>query len=141
MKRPFYIESDIHIRAYEIDAMGIVSNIVYVKWFEDLRHLMLDKYYPYTDMMGEKKSPLLMKTEIEYIRPLTIMDFPKGRLWFSKMGQTKWVIEIEIFFGDTLYCKGRQTGCFYDIANSKITAFPEWFMDEYKSQTADNQRL
>ncbi len=131
------IESRIHIKAYEIDSMGIVSNIVYVKWFEDLRHLFLDKYYPYTTMMAEQKSPMLMKTEIEYKKPLTIMDSPTGKLWVSKFGRTKWEMNFEISVGETIYCIGKQTGCFYDIANKNVTAFPDWFLDIYNKEMSE----
>ncbi len=41
----------IQVKAYEIDAMGVVSNIVYVKWLEDARHEFLAKYYPYDEMI------------------------------------------------------------------------------------------
>lgn len=139
MKKTILVETPIHIRAYEIDAMGIVSNIVYIKWFEDLRHMMLDKYYPYTIMMKEKKSPLLMKTEVEYRKPLTIQDSPVGKLWFSKLGQTKWELTFEISVDDIIHCQGKQTGCFYDIENNKVTAFPDWFIDIFnKNDTADS---
>jgi acyl-CoA thioester hydrolase len=50
-KRAMQISLDIYIKAYEIDAMGIVSNIVYVKWFEDMRHIFLDQFYTYKEMM------------------------------------------------------------------------------------------
>lgn len=134
MERPMLVESDIHIRAYEIDSMGIVSNIVYVKWFEDLRHILLDKYYPYSEMMKDKKSPMLIKTEIEYKKPLTIMDKPVGRLWFTKLGRTKWELSLEISVGDTIYCQGKQTGCFYDIENNSVASFPEWFIEKFNTE-------
>lgn len=126
-----YAETPIHIRAYEIDAMGIVSNIVYIKWFEDLRHLLLDKYFPYPNMMSEQKSPILMRTEVEYKKPLTIMNAPVGKAWFSHMGLTKWEITLEIWDGETLHCRGKQTGGFYDISRNRPIPFPKWFVDVY----------
>jgi len=134
MKRPMLIENDIYIKAYEIDSMGIVSNIVYIKWFEDLRHLFLAKYYPYKEMMKEMKSPMLMKTEVEYKKPLTIMDSPVGKLWIGKFGRTKWEMNFEISVGDVIHCTGKQTGCFYDIANNTPTSFPDWFLKIYDKE-------
>lgn len=124
-------ENIIRIKAYEIDAMGIVSNIVYVKWFEDLRHLLLDKYYPYEDMMSEQQSPILMKTEVEYKKPLTIMHTARGKAWFSKVGLTKWQITLEIWCGDTLHCRGVQSGGFFSMARNRPVAFPQWFVNLY----------
>jgi acyl-CoA thioester hydrolase len=44
--KPMLVELEIKIKAYDIDVMGIVSNIVYVRWFEDLRTLFLIHFYP-----------------------------------------------------------------------------------------------
>jgi len=35
--RPFLIEVPLPVRTYDIDFAGIVSNIVYIRWLEDLR--------------------------------------------------------------------------------------------------------
>ena len=134
-ERPMMIERDIMVKAYEIDSVGIVSNIVYIKWFEDLRHYFLDKYYPYKDMMKTQISPMLVKTEVEYKAPLAITDTPTGRSWVAKMGRAKWEIAIEIVSGDTVHCRGRQTGCFYDIANKKIAPVPERLKAAYERET------
>lgn len=131
--KTMYAENIIRIKAYEIDAMGIVSNIVYIKWFEDLRHLLLDKYYPYEDMMSEQKSPILMKTEAEYKKPLTIMNTAQGKAWFSKMGRTKWEITLEIWSEGVLHCRGIQTGGFFSMEKNKPVPFPQWFVDVYEN--------
>ena len=78
-ERILIAEKQIMINAYDIDAMGIVSNIVYVRWFEDLRMVFLNEHYPFAEMMAKKISPILMKTEAEYKAPLTIFDQPVGR--------------------------------------------------------------
>jgi acyl-CoA thioester hydrolase len=89
-ERPMLVEKEIRIGGYDIDAMGIVSNIVYVRWFEDLRMAILDKYYPYTQMMALSVSPILLKTEIEYKAALTIYDRPTGRCWMNRMSKSRW---------------------------------------------------
>ena len=134
MHRAMLIEMPIKIRAYDIDAVGIVSNIVYIRWFEDLRHEFLDKYYPFESMILEGKSPLLMKTEVEYLSPLTIHDKPTGRLWADKFGKTKWNLALEILCGTTIKCKGKQTGCFFSLESGRPTPFPDWFLQTYKDQ-------
>ena len=133
-KRPMMIERDIMVKAYEIDCVGVVSNIVYIKWFEDFRHYFLDKYYPYKDMMKTHISPMLVKTEAEYKAPLTITDTPVGRSWATKMGKVKWEIMIEISCGGTVNCIGRQTGCFYDIANKTVARTPECLRAAYERE-------
>ena len=124
--------TDIKIKAYEIDAMGIVSNIHYVKWFEDLRHIFLDKYYPYDEMMEVGISPVLLKTEINYKKSLTIHDHPRGISWVTKMDKMRWEMQYEIWAGETLCCSGTQQGCFFDVNKQKPVRVPEKLSEAYK---------
>ena len=82
----------IRIKAYEIDAMGVVSNIVYVKWLEDARHAFLEKYFSYDKMIETGISPVMMKNEITYKKPLRITDKPTATLWIARMTKMRWEI-------------------------------------------------
>lgn len=108
-------EREIEVNNYDIDAMGIVSNIVYIRWFEDLRKIFINEYMTFSEMMKQHISPILMKTEIEYKVPITIHDKPVGRCWFVKGGRMKWVFQFEITSGDKVQCIGQQTGGFLDL--------------------------
>ena len=44
---------EIEVNNYDIDAMGIVSNIVYIRWFEDLRTIILNEYMTFSEMMKQ----------------------------------------------------------------------------------------
>lgn len=128
-------EAELRINGYDIDVMGIVSNIVYVRWFEDLRFSFLDKYYPYTEMMKLKISPILIKTEVEYRSPLTIFDRPVGRCWMLNMGKSKWEMGFEISSGQTICCAGRQSGCFYHLEKKKPAMIPQSLITQYNTET------
>lgn len=75
-ERKLVAEKEIEVNVYDIDAMGIVSNIVYVRWFEDLRTAFINQYMTYSEMMKFNISPILMRTESDYKVPLTIHDKP-----------------------------------------------------------------
>lgn len=75
-ERKLVAERNFEVNGYDIDAMGIVSNIVYIRWFEDLRTDFINQYMPYSDMMSQQISPILMNTEAEYKTPITIHDKP-----------------------------------------------------------------
>lgn len=128
------IQKDIRIMAYDIDAVGIVSNIHYVRWFEDIRHEFLEEYYPYDEMMKNGISPMLMKTEVEYILPLTIQDHPVAKSWVEKMERMRWIICFEIYSGDKLCCRGRQNGCFWDMNRKRPTRVPERMASAFKGE-------
>jgi len=123
--RTVSVEKELTIHAYDIDAMGIVSNIVYVRWFEDLRTDFLKMTYPLEEMLKTKISPILMHTEVDYQVPLTIFDKPIARCWLSSMGNSSWEMTFEITVGDKIHCKGKQNGCFYDLLKKRVTRIPD----------------
>ncbi len=135
LNKPMLVSSELKIKAYDVDAMGYVSNIVYVRWFEDLRHVFLDKYYPFDKMISENKSPVLIETNVQYKLPLTIHDTATGYLWVEEMKKTKWTMRIEITQGDQIHCIGTQKGYFLDIENKRPARLPDNMYNEYNSST------
>src|SRR5215470_9418798 len=69
-----YYEQPLPIRTYDIDFAGIVSNIVFIRWLEDLRLGFLDRAYPLLRALAEDVAPILLSTRIDYRRPVTIAD-------------------------------------------------------------------
>ena len=126
-------EREIEVNNYDIDAMGIVSNIVYIRWFEDLRTIFINEYMTFSEMMKQHILPILMKTEIEYKVPITIHDKPVGLCWFVKGGRMKWVFKFEITSGDKVQCIGQQTGGLLDLERQRVTKMPEVFQNLLKS--------
>src|SRR5947207_7702310 len=75
-----YYEQPLPIRTYDIDFAGIVSNIVFIRWLEDLRLGLLDQVYPLTQALAEDVAPILLSTRINYRRPVIIADRLVGRM-------------------------------------------------------------
>ena len=48
-----FYEQPLPIRTYDIDFAGIVSNIVFIRWLEDLRLGLLDQAYPLIRALAE----------------------------------------------------------------------------------------
>ncbi len=136
--KPLLVEADLYIHAYDVDVMGYVSNIVYIRWFEDMRHHMLDIVYPFEKMIEEGIAPVLMHTELDYLRPFTIHDKPIGRCWMSKAGGTKWELRHEIVQGDTVHCAGVQRGYTMDLKTQRPVKLPQKMLDTFKAE-ADTQ--
>ncbi|PKQ61201.1 acyl-CoA thioester hydrolase [Labilibaculum filiforme] len=133
------VEMEIGIKAYDIDAMGIVSNIVYIRWFEDLRHLFLEKHFPYNEMIATNISPILIKTEVHYKLPLTIHDHPRGICRIKNLGSSKWEMDLEIFSGDLIHCKGKQIGCFYNLEKQRPSLVPKRLLKAYEEAKLQTQ--
>lgn len=131
--RPMLLEKPIKINGYDIDVMGIVSNIVYVRWFEDLRYHFLDTYWPYEEMLKNNQSPVLAKTEVEYKFPLTIHDKPIGKVWVEDFGRGKWIMAFEIVIGKKIYCQGKQTGYVVDLIRKRPIPMPEGLRKQFEA--------
>lgn len=127
--RPLLLEKDIIIQGYDIDVLGIVSNIVYVRWFEDLRMYFLDTYYPFQKLYEEKKSPILSDTRVKYLHPLDIKDKPQGLVWLSQVSKSRWECSFEIRTDQRIHTTGVQSGYFIDIERKRPTRIPDTFLE------------
>ncbi len=111
--------------------MGIVNNIVYVRWFEDLRSRLLDGVFPLKDMLACGKSLILYETHIRHLRPLTLGSEPLGRVWLERLDRPLWKMRLEISDRGVCCCEGWQRGCFYDLAQRRSAPFPPDFLKHF----------
>lgn len=123
--RPLLLLKDIPVQGYDIDVLGIVSNIVYVRWFEDLRMHFLDTYYPYQTLLAEQKSPILAETHVNYKYPVVIEDKIQGLVWLSFASKSRWECAFEIKSEEKIHVTGIQSGYFVDTVRKKPTRIPD----------------
>ena len=131
-KRKMAVERPIRVMSYETDYMRIVSNIVYVKWFEDLRTAILDEHFPLADMLRTGHSPILAETRLKYKRPITMDDSPVGLAWLEELRGSRWVARFEISVGAAVHCEGRQVGYYYNLETKRPERFPEEFLASWE---------
>jgi acyl-CoA thioester hydrolase len=131
---PMLIEKDISIYMYDIDVMGIVNNIVYIRWFEDLRTCFLDRFCPLQEMLRDGIAPVLLQTTVQYRSPLTIHDRPKGRIWVDEMGKARWRVALDISVGDRICCEGIQEGSVIDLSTKRPVRLPKTLIDQYRQE-------
>jgi acyl-CoA thioesterase FadM len=60
--KPLLVEWTFPIRTYDIDFALHVSNIVYIRWLEDLRLEMMSKYLPLSELLSKGQAPVLRST-------------------------------------------------------------------------------
>ena len=118
------VERELPVRTYDIDFAGIVSNIVYVRWLEDLRLAMMEETYPIARALAEDVAPILLETKIAYERPITIHDALKGRMWATEMGRLKWHLAAEFVVGDAVHARAEQVGLFIRLSTRRPIAPP-----------------
>jgi acyl-CoA thioester hydrolase len=79
-----YIELNIEIKPYNIDAAGHVNNAVYIYWLEDLRTKLLEKILPHEELIKRNIHLVVALTNIEYKIPLHLYENPAGRMELDK---------------------------------------------------------
>lgn len=136
-QRLLEVELAIPVRTYDIDFAGIVSNIVYIRWLEDLRSKWLEEHFLLAQQIEQGYAPVLTTTKIEYKRAIKLFDRVIGRLWISNVERLKWTVQAEIITNDQLAATAIQTGIFVSIQNGRPIQIPAELTKKY----ADAQGL
>lgn len=122
---PLPVHLDLRVRTYDIDFAGVVSNIVYIRWLEDLRLTVLETYYPLENFLDAGLAPTLVETRIKYLRAIHIQDKPHARMWISKISRLKFVFNAEITVEGQIAAQSEQVGCLIDMSTGKPAPMPE----------------
>src|SRR5215510_5210674 len=115
MMSEFY-EQPLPIRTYDIDFAGIVSNIVFIRWLEDLRLALLDQAYPLIRALAEDVAPILLSTRINYRRPVTITDRLVGRMRVAVLRRVRWRLAAEFVVSGVVHAEAEQEGLFMRLS-------------------------
>ncbi|MCS6802269.1 MAG: thioesterase family protein [Chloroflexota bacterium] len=122
--RPFTVELAIAVRGYDIDFAGIVSNIVYIRWLEDLRMALLAAYFPFSECVRLGVTPIILHTSIDYRHAVRMFDPLVGRIWVTAMGKTRWEIAAEFVVDERVMASAVQRGCFVSLSTGRPTPIP-----------------
>lgn len=116
------------IRPYDVDMAGIVSNIVYVRWLEDLRMELLRRHFPAGELLQRNLMPVVVRTEIDYRASLRFLDQCTGYMRVLELGRTSATMQATFKNGDGLIAaEARQVGVFIDATTGKPVALPHEF--------------
>jgi acyl-CoA thioester hydrolase len=132
-RRALFIEHEIVVSTYDIDFAGHVSNIAYLRWLEDMRLMLFEKYFPLEGFLKQGKSPVLAATNIQYRRPIRLFDKPRAHMWVSKMGNASMTIEAEIYVDGTLTTTAEHVGVFIEMASGKPIRLPADVVARYRA--------
>lgn len=131
-ERTLNLDMPITVKTYDIDFMGIVSNIAYIRWMEDLRLKFLEVHYSLQKLMEDMIVPILTHTDIDYKKPLRMHDEVTGSIWMEKYDSSGWVANMEFTVNDKVAAAGAQSGVFINIATMKRSDPPEGMKKKYE---------
>jgi len=136
-KRPLMVEMDIKVRTYDIDSLGHVSNIVYLRWCEDMRLEIFDNNFPLSELMELGYAPVIASTNIEYKRAVKISDRPRGYMWISSVGNASFTFSGEILVDGQIATRVKHTGVFVDLQTMRPKKMPDLFLHKYQKALAE----
>ena len=116
---------NLQVKTYDIDFAGIVSNIVYLRWLEDLRLEMLETYLPLKQLMARGYCPIIASTEIKYKKALRMFDRPVARMWVSELKRSRCTLQAEICLDNQIVTTATQTGFFINLETMRPMAIPQ----------------
>lgn len=117
------------VRTYDIDFAGVLSNIVYVRWLEDLRDMLADAVLPLSDAYKRGIVPTLTRTELDYVAPVRYPDSVEGRMGMLEHGRARFVLwaEFRSLASGLVTVRARQTGVFVFIETLRPAPLPPEF--------------
>jgi acyl-CoA thioester hydrolase len=125
------VELPFKVQTYDIDFAGIVSNQVYIRWLEDLRLELLDRFAPLDRQLAEGFVPVLLSTEIAYKRALRLFDRPRGRMWMVEVGRVRWTLEAAITNEGNVAASARHVCAFVDSSTLRPRPVPAEFREQF----------
>lgn len=131
-KRPLLTELSIRIKTYDVDWVGHVNNIVYVRWLEDLRLHLLDTYFPLQSIRDQGVAPIIVNTNIHYRKGIALDDHEVlARMWISDIELATFHLEAEFLVAGDVKCTATQRGTFIDSAKMRPIRVPQALLDAF----------
>lgn len=127
--KPLYVHLSFTVKTYDIDFAGIVHNLVYIRWLEDLRLQLLAESMPMERMLAGRFSPILTRTDIEYRKPVRLGEEIYGHMWVQDLGRTRWSVRGQITRGEVIAASARQYGYFADLETLRPVRVPQQLQD------------
>ncbi len=129
--RKLYVKELFEPKTYDIDYAGIVSNQVYVRWLEDLRFKLIKEYYDW-EKLKEDKVPVIIRTEVDYIKSVKLNEIVEGTMWMEKVRGPRFFLKAEMKVKDKIVCTAVQQGVFINGITNRIIRIPEELIKHFK---------
>lgn len=133
MDNPFFLQKEIEIQGYDIDYGGVVSNIVYIRWMDDLRTALLKDHYSLELMAKNGLAPVVNKTHAHYKRPALFGDMLIAKIRITMLEKIRWEVQVEITKnGGEAVFTAVQSGAFVNLKNGRPVPVPAILADKWK---------
>lgn len=119
------------VRTYDIDFAGVLNNIVYVRWLEDLRDLFAAQVLPLDEAYRRGIVPTLSRTEVDYLAPVRYPDTLEGSMSLREHGRARFVLgaEFRSQAKGIVTARALQTGVFVNLTTLRPAPLPAEFRE------------
>ncbi len=114
----------IQVRFSDLDIMGHVNNSVYLSYFEYARVHYFGQLLG-MDWNWKTDGVLLVKNEVEYIRPVLLGDVPEVFICTEHLGTKSFTLSYEIRVKDVITTKGLSVLVCYNSRLNQTIPVPE----------------
>ena len=121
------IELRFVIRTYDIDFGGHVSNIVYIRWLEDMRLELLNRSLPLGAILERGMIPVLLRTEIDYLVQPRLPQTVIGRMEVTKVQRVRAFLQAEFVIAESsdVAARAQQSFCVINAETLRPVRLPE----------------
>ena len=130
----FFAEIQFDVKPYDIDAAGHLNNTVYVRWLEDLRIKLFEKFLSINKLLKENQYLVVTSTDIKYKRQISLDDKPIGKIRLERFDRVIWVLKAEFIVNDSLVAFAEQKCVLLNLLTNKIQKPPAELVKQFKSQ-------
>jgi acyl-CoA thioester hydrolase len=132
LTRPLSVDLPINVRTYDIDSAGHVSNIVYIRWLEDLRLELFEKHFSLQSFVQENITLVLATTHIEYKRSIRLFDHVTAQMWVGSLTNATIKLQAEFAVDDKMTTEAWHTAVFVDLRTMKPRRVPEMVQTKFR---------
>ena len=117
-------ELDIPVRWGDMDALGHVNNIMYFRYFEQVR-LSWYESVGYDTLKPVGTGMLIVDNHAEYLKPLVYPAVATITMSGHSPGRSSFVSEYWLTSNNTLFTRGRSKIVWVDYAKGKSVSLPD----------------
>ena len=99
------LEKIIEPRFNETDALGHISNTVFLSWCEHARVPLFKIFTP--DLDTKKWEPIIARNEVDYLKEVSPTSYVLIKTYLSKIGNSSMTVEHELYQNEikVAHCK------------------------------------
>src|ERR1700745_469350 len=137
------VRTQLQVMFFDTDCGGVVSNIAYLRFIEIARTLLAEQLgLALTEMAGNHRYPVVVRTEIDYRRAAKLGDQLVIEGWLDRVGGVRFWCAFQITrpTDSVLIAQCRQMLALIEMPDGKLLRLPEHWEKYRNDDSAEFER-